>query len=35
MFAEAGGMKNARKFIKEKNKKRQGFFELAPGNRTF
>lgn len=25
MFAEAGGMKNARKFIKEKNNKRQGF----------
>jgi len=25
MFAEAGGMKNARKFIKEKNKKKQGF----------
>jgi ribosome biogenesis GTPase len=25
MFAEAGGMKNARKFIKEKNKEKQGF----------
>ena len=25
MFAKAGGMKNARKFLKEKNKKRQGF----------
>ena len=25
MFADAGGMKNARKSIKEKNKKRQGF----------
>lgn len=25
MFSEVGGMKNARKFFKEKNKKRQGF----------
>ena len=25
MFAQVGGMKNARKFMKEKNKKRQGF----------
>ncbi|HWI55011.1 MAG TPA: ribosome small subunit-dependent GTPase, partial [Desulfobacteria bacterium] len=25
MFRDAGGMKNARKFIKEKNRKRRGF----------